>query len=61
MDGAWQDQPTFENIREFLKMLGLCHTVLPEGGEEQDTCKYQVTKNNTYLFGFGCCHQILAL
>ena len=42
MNGSWKDSPQRDDIREFLKMLSLCHTVLPEGGEESETCKYQV-------------------
>lgn len=42
MDGQWQQSSDHKEIKEFLKMLSVCHTVLPEGGEEPETCKYQV-------------------
>ena len=41
MDGAWEGEPNAEQIREFLKMLAVCHTVLPEGGETPQSIKYQ--------------------
>lgn len=42
MDGAWLKEPQSAQIAEFLRMLAVCHTVLPEGGETKDTIKYQV-------------------
>lgn len=42
MGGAWEGEANREDIREFLKMLAVCHTVLPEGGETIDTIMYQV-------------------
>ena len=41
MDGAWEGEPNVEQICEFLKMLAVCHTVLPEGGETPQSIKYQ--------------------
>lgn len=42
MDGAWQQEANAAQIAEFLKMLAVCHTVLPEGGETPSAIKYQV-------------------
>ena len=42
MDGAWQKEASREQIAEFLRMLAVCHTVLPEGGETPASIKYQV-------------------
>jgi len=43
MDGAWQQEERSQEIQEFLKMLAVCHTVLPEGEESPSAIKYQVS------------------
>ena len=51
MDGAWEGEPNAEQIREFLKMLAVCHTVLPEGWETPQSIKYQarqLTPSSSY-------------
>lgn len=42
MNGAWREEHNWPHIAAFLKMLAVCHTVLPEGGETPSTIKYQV-------------------
>jgi hypothetical protein len=42
MGGAWQQEERHEEIQEFLKMLAVCHTVLPEGEESPSAIKFQV-------------------
>lgn len=48
MDGAWLNGPHSAEIAEFLRMLAVCHTVLPEGGETKDTIKYQVSVTSAH-------------
>lgn len=42
MGGAWQQEERSAEIQEFLRMLAVCHTVLPEGEESLNAIKYQV-------------------
>lgn len=41
MDGGWRRQPSAGVIEEFFRALALCHTVVPEGGQEFSNIKYQ--------------------
>ncbi len=41
MGGAWQREAEAGVIREFLKLLAVCHTVIPEGTPQPATIKYQ--------------------
>ena len=42
MGGTWRADPNASTIREFLKLLAVCHTVLPEGNPTPAAIKYQV-------------------
>ena len=44
MGGAWLSDPNAGTIREFLKLLAVCHTVIPEGEPTPAGIKYQVQK-----------------
>ncbi|GAQ83484.1 phospholipid-transporting ATPase 3 [Klebsormidium nitens] len=41
MKGAWRAEPEAETIKEFFRLLAICHTVLPEGGDTPDSVVYQ--------------------
>jgi hypothetical protein len=41
LDGRWHGQPGADVVREFLRLLAICHTVIPEGGATPDTIRYQ--------------------
>ncbi len=41
LDGRWHGQPGADIVREFLRLLAICHTVIPEGGATPDTIRYQ--------------------
>lgn len=42
MHGRWQADPDAALIREFLRLLAVCHTVIPEGPPTPAEIKYQV-------------------
>ena len=42
MSGAWRQEQHPEVIREFFKLLAVCHTVIPEGPAEPSVIVYQV-------------------
>ena len=43
MGGAWQREAGAGVIREFLKLLAVCHTVIPEGTPTPAAIKYQAS------------------
>ena len=57
MGGAWQREAEAAVIREFLKLLAVCHTVIPEGTPQLATIKYQACRAlalSSLLFGEPC-------
>ena len=44
MNGAWRAEPNAGTIREFLKLLAVCHTVIPEGEPTPSGIKYQARR-----------------
>ncbi len=42
MHGRWQADSDAALIREFLRLLAVCHTVIPEGPPTPAEIKYQV-------------------
>jgi hypothetical protein len=44
MGGAWRTDPNAGTIREFLRLLAVCHTVIPEGEPTPSGIKYQVRR-----------------
>ena len=47
MGGAWLSDPNAGTIREFLKLLAVCHTVIPEGEPTPAGIKYQVPRRRS--------------
>ncbi len=48
MGGAWQREAEAAVVREFLKLLAVCHTVIPEGTPQPATIKYQARGAQTH-------------
>ena len=42
MQGRWMDSESAGTVREFMKLLALCHTVIVEAGADPAALKYQV-------------------
>lgn len=42
MDGRWQSDQDAPLIREFFRLLAVCHTVIPEGPPTPLDIRYQV-------------------
>eukprot|EP00884_Botryococcus_braunii_P001874 jgi/Botrbrau1/11688/Bobra.0195s0019.1 len=41
LDGAWIDEEDADIVREYFKLLAVCHTVLPEGKQTPQAITYQ--------------------
>ena len=42
MHGRWEADPDAGHIREFFRLLAVCHTVIPEGPPTPTEIRYQV-------------------
>jgi phospholipid-transporting ATPase len=42
MHGRWEADPDAGHIREFFRLLAVCHTVIPEGPPTPTQIRYQV-------------------
>jgi phospholipid-transporting ATPase len=54
MGGAWQREADAGVIREFLKLLAVCHTVIPEGTPTPAAIKYQARNSFATYFSHTC-------
>ncbi|BDA43574.1 Phospholipid-transporting ATPase 3 [Coccomyxa sp. Obi] len=41
LGGAWRNEARPDIIREFFRVLAVCHTVIPDGPDDPDSIKYQ--------------------
>jgi hypothetical protein len=46
MHGRWEADPDAGHIREFFRLLAVCHTVIPEGPPTPTEIRYQVLQNS---------------
>ena len=42
MHGRWESDPDAGHIREFFRLLAVCHTVIPEGPPTPTDIRYKV-------------------
>jgi len=49
-DDKWRSLPDAEHVRDFFRVLGVCHTVIPEGEATRETICYQAESPDESAF-----------